>query len=71
MKTVETFGKLRERIRITFGTQKDFASAIGWHVSTLNLKLNGKVDWSRSDIFKVCDALCIPTNEVGDYFFYK
>ena len=71
MKTVETFGKLRERIRQMFGTQKAFADAMGWNVCTLNLKLNGKVDWSRSDIFKVCDILCIPMCEVADYFFYN
>ena len=68
---MSTFGKLREKIRKEFGTQKDFAKEMGWNVCTLNLKLNGKIDWSRSDIVKVCTALHIPMDEVNDYFFYQ
>lgn len=67
---MRTFGKLRERIRNKYGTQKAFASAMDMDLSSLNLKLNGLRDWTLSDIEKACKLLDIPKDEVKDYFFY-
>ena len=64
------FGKLREKIKLVFGTQKDFAKALGMNVATLNAKLNSKADWTLTEIEKVCNLLNIPTIETKDYFFY-
>ena len=65
------FGKLREKIKIVFGTQKSFADAMGLNVSTLNAKLNSKTDWTINEVEKVCTLLNIPTSEAKDYFFYN
>lgn len=64
------FGTLREKIKKAFGTQKSFAKAMGMNVSTLNLKLNGRVDWTLGEIEKACGLLHVPVEEVKDYFFY-
>ena len=68
---MRTFGKLREKIKIVFGTQKAFADAMGMNVATLNAKLNSKNDWTLSEIEKVCDLLNISIPETKDYFFYN
>lgn len=67
---MKTFGKLRERIRAVFGTQKAFAKAMGVNKATLNAKLNSKAVWTLVEIEKACNLLNIPANEIGEYFFY-
>lgn len=64
------FGKLREKIKIVFGTQKAFAEAMGMDVATLNKKLNGKSPWRQLEIEKACQLLGIPLQQVTEYFFY-
>ena len=64
------FGKLREQIKLVFGTQKAFAEAMGMNVATLNAKLNSKTEWTSLEIEKVCDLLNIPIDDVKEYFFY-
>lgn len=64
------FGKLREKIKLVFGTQKAFAEAMGVNVATLNAKLNGKTDWTINEVEKVAELLGIPANDVREYFFY-
>lgn len=64
------FGKLREKIKIVFGTQKAFAEAMGMNVATLNAKLNSKATWTMEEMNKVCSLLDIPSVEIVDYFFY-
>ena len=64
------FGKLREKIKIVFGTQKAFAKALGMNVATLNAKLNSKAVWTMEEINKVCSLLGIPSTEIVEYFFY-
>lgn len=67
---MKTFGKLRERIREKYKTQKVFALAMGMDISTLNAKLNGLRDWTLSEIESACRLLDIRMDEVKDYFFY-
>lgn len=64
------FGKLREKIKLVFGTQKAFAKALGMNVATLNAKLNSKATWTMEEINKVCSLLSIPSTEIVEYFFY-
>lgn len=64
------FGRLREQIKVVFGTQKAFADAMGMNVATLSGKLNSKTTWTLAEIDKVCDILKIPTSEIQEYFFY-
>lgn len=64
------FGALREKAKGIFGNQKAFANAMGMNVATLNLKLNGRAEWTLSEVEKACSLLDIPMEEVKGYFFY-
>ena len=64
------YGRLREQIKIVFGTQKAFAEAMDMNVATLNAKLNGKAVWTLPEMEKACTLLNIPVSEIKDYFFY-
>ena len=64
------FGKLREQIKIVFGTQKAFADAMGINPATLNAKLNSKGTWTLDEIEKAIGLLGISSNEIKEYFFY-
>lgn len=64
------FGKLREQIKLVFGTQKAFAEAMGMNVATLNAKLNSKATWTAEEIEKTCDLLDVSLKNVNEYFFY-
>lgn len=64
------FGKLREKIKLVFGTQEAFAEAMGLNRATLNAKLNSKATWTAEEIDKACSLLDISPAEIGEYFFY-
>ena len=64
------FGKLREKIKIVFGTQKAFADAMDMNVATLNAKLNSKATWTVEEVDKACGLLNISPTEIVEYFFY-
>lgn len=64
-----SYAKLRGRIREVFGTQEAFACAIGMNKVSLSQRLNGKLEWKTSEIFKACEVLGIPLSENSDYFF--
>lgn len=64
-----SYSKLRGKIREVFGTQEAFAEAMGMDKSTMSLKLNGKSEWTMTEIEKACYLLGIPINEVYLYFF--
>lgn len=67
---MRTFGKLREKIKAVFGTQKPFADAMSMDVATLNKKLNSKSSWTLEEIEKACMLLNILKVEIAEYFFY-
>ena len=67
---VRKFGKLREKIKIVFGTQQAFADAMGMNVATLNAKLNSKAVWTMPEIEKTCALLDISNDDMIAYFFY-
>lgn len=56
------FAEVRGAIRAKFGTQKNFAEAMGMHLSTLSSKLMGKTDWTRDEIDLACRLLGIPVS---------
>lgn len=68
---MRTYGKLREKIRKLYGTQKAFADALDMNVATLNSKLNGKTDWAMKEIEQSCKLLEISLEEMKEYFFYS
>ena len=65
------YGKLREAISHKFGTQPQFANAMGIDKATLTAKLNGKTDWKAKEIEKAVNLLEIPIVQIPDYFFYS
>lgn len=68
---LKRFGKVREKISNKFGTIKVFAEAMEINCATLSKKLNGRNEFSRIEIAKMCELLEIPTEEITDYFFYR
>jgi hypothetical protein len=64
-----SYSKLKGRIVEKFGTQAAFAAALGWRKALLSAKLNGKSQWSFTEVMKACELLEIPLNEAHLYFF--
>ena len=63
------YRKLLGRMRECEYTQDMLANKIGISSGHLNLKLNGKYEFRQTEIFSICDALKIPHDEIGAYFF--
>lgn len=61
--------KIKGRIVEMFGSQRDFAKAIGKSEQTVTKKLNNASQFSLDDITEWCNALGIKQDEVGSYFF--
>lgn len=62
---------LRERIKLVFGKNSNFAKAMGFDKSTLSSKLSSKTEWTRTEIEKSCYLLELPIDEIPNYFFYQ
>lgn len=70
MKSIEfNYRVLRGKIREVFGTEKNFAHAIGMNPSTLSLKLSNKLEFTQQDIISAMNALSVGNNSIGIYFF--
>ena len=52
-------------------TQEDLASIIGRTKATLNLKINGKANFTIDEMEKICESLGIAKKDIGKYFFEK
>lgn len=52
-----------------YGTQYNFAIALGISERSLSLKLNNKVSWKDRDIEKARQLLDIPEESIHKYFF--
>lgn len=63
------YSKLRGKIREIFGTQEDFAKAIGIGTVSLSYKLNNKSEWSQQEINKAVELLNIQDDQIVLYFF--
>lgn len=61
--------KLRGRIIEKFGSNAKFAEHLEISIASLSSKLNGKTDFTASEIYKSCILLDIKNEEVFDYFF--
>ena len=64
-----TYNKLRGKIVEKYGTQEEFARAIGISRNSLSLKMTGKTGISQADIIKWSELLEIKADEIGQYFF--
>ena len=63
------YNKLRGKIKEIFGTQDQFAEAIGMGRVSLSQRLNNQLEFSQEEIFKACDTLHIDYADIPAYFF--
>ena len=63
------YAKLRGKIREVFNSQAAFAAAMHISTTTLSNKLNGKIDFSQSEIHQAIDLLGLSQVDVTAYFF--
>ena len=63
------YGKLKERIRMKYGTFGRFARAMGMHPNSLVNKLMGHTQWRQCEMAKACKLLGIKKLYIGEYFF--
>lgn len=63
------FNKLRGRIVEKYGTQSQFAQAIGISKNALSKKMTGRTGLTQDDILQWAEMLEIERSEIGDYFF--
>lgn len=63
------YSKLRGKIREVYGTQFDFAEAMGMSAVSLSEKLNNKTQFTQKEIDKACELLQIKKEEIPIYFF--
>ena len=70
MKTTHIdYALLREKIQIRYGTLKCFSEEVGICTMSLWRKLNGKTDFTTSEILFIANLLDIETSEIPMYFF--
>ena len=70
MKRIEyDYSELRGDIRRVFGTNKEFAEAIGMAESTLSLKLNNNAEWSQEEMTSAIALLGVGPWKIKPYFF--
>ena len=63
------YAKLKGRIKEKYGTQENFAKAIGISQTTISFKINGKAKWQQDEIVKAAKLLEISKKEIVEYFF--
>lgn len=63
------YSKLRGKIREVYGTQFDFAEAMGMSAVSLSEKLNNKTQFTQKEIDEACELLQIKKEEIPIYFF--
>lgn len=63
------YNKLLGRIKEVCGTQYEFAQRIGIGRTSLNQRLNGKLEFSQDEINKSMEILGLTTGDIPVYFF--
>ena len=64
-----SYKKLRGRIIEKYGSQEQFAKALGISSTAMSLKMTGKNGFSQRDIVKWSNLLDIDLHDVGDYYY--
>ena len=65
------YRKLRGQIMEHFGTQREFAKALGVSSRTLSLKLNSRIPFNQDEIAKAIRLLQAEPHDIKTYFFTK
>lgn len=63
------YRKLRGRIIEIYGSQAEFAKAMGFSERTLSLKLSGKRSWKQPEICLAIKLLKLSGDDIKEYFF--
>lgn len=63
------YSKLKGRIKEKYGTQENFAKAIGKTQTTTSFKINGKRLWNQEEIIKAIELLDLSKDDIVEYFF--
>lgn len=63
------YSKLRGKIREVFHTERDFAKELGLSKTSLSAKLNGRVEFTQTEIAKATSLLGIPPENIAEIFF--
>lgn len=63
------YSKLKGRIIEKYGTQENFAKAIGKTQTTTSFKINGKRLWNQEEIIKAIELLDLSKDDIVEYFF--
>lgn len=63
------YSELIKLIRYKFGTQDNFAKALGIGRVSLSQRLNNKLEFSQDEILKASNLLGIPKGSIPRYFF--
>lgn len=60
--------RLKTRLFDNDMTQRYLAKELGKSPRYVSVRINGKLPWDLSDVYKICDLLKIPYAEISDYF---
>ena len=63
------YSKLRGKIKELYGTQDNFAKALGIGRVSLSQRLNNTLEFTQKEINVSCDLLKINKEDVSKYFF--
>lgn len=66
---IKDFSKLSGKIVEKYGTQYNFALALGLSERSLSLKLNNKVGWKDEEMEKIVNLLELKLEDIPVYFF--
>lgn len=70
-KYVFDYRKLNGKIVEVFGSQKEFAKAMGISVASVSNKLTNKAYFTQKEIEKAADVLDIGKGAISTYFFSR
>ena len=71
MSIVYDYSKLLGKIKEKYGTQKEFAKALGVGNTSLNQRLNNHLEWTQDEMKKTMILFNEPLNKINEYFFTK
>ena len=63
------YSRLAGAITTKFGTQLNFAKAMGLSERSVSLKMNNQIGWKQGEMLKACSLLGIPLASIQEYFF--
>ena len=64
-----SYAKLKGRIVEKYGSQRDFAKALGISECSMTQKMNGHSFFSQTEIYRAIEILDIDPRTVTSYFF--